>query len=308
MELKKELQALRRDYEYLLEHAGDVVTIWQAPPGLRTDLATQEQLDRLYQSRLIHANRVYWEGLLGLSSAESIIGRPYLEIVAERSVDAELREFITNGFELHRREVRQVLPGGETTYSLDTWHGLVEHGELKRLFAVATLITDQKRLEHELERHQDELRNANLMLEQKNAALRELLGQLRGEKERMATDIESSVVRLIHPVIDQLAQQIRPTAAPLLALLRQKLDELTSSRSAKLAIRLHALSRRELEICNLIKAEHSTPEIATLLGISPSSVSNHRFRIRSKLGLNKRKTPLSEFLSVATPPGPDPPR
>jgi len=43
------------------------------------------------------------------------------------------------------------------------------------------------------------------------------------------------------------------------------------------------ISKRELEILQLISQEHSTNEIAQMLYISPSTVESHRRNLRTKM-------------------------
>ncbi len=47
------------------------------------------------------------------------------------------------------------------------------------------------------------------------------------------------------------------------------------------------LSQSEIRVCALIKMNMNTKEIANLLNVSPSTIDNHRFRVRKKLELEK---------------------
>jgi len=180
--------------------------------------------------------------------------------------------------------------------------GPVQGASPDRPSAIAVFhdITDLKQFELNLINRRAELRSANMALEQKNAATRELIEQVKAEKERLATDIETAISRFITPVLDLLLEQSTDATAPLVQLLRANLDALTTSGTAKLSARMLALSRREVEICNLIKSGLTTSEIANMLGISPRSVSNHRYRIRKKLQLTHREISLSQALSDHT--------
>lgn len=60
-------------------------------------------------------------------------------------------------------------------------------------------------------------------------------------------------------------------------------DIIVKSKTSK---RLCALSRRENEILKLIAKEHSTKDIALMLGISEKTVRNHKSNIMAKLGIN----------------------
>jgi len=60
------------------------------------------------------------------------------------------------------------------------------------------------------------------------------------------------------------------------------LDEMVSSRSKR---KIGRLSGREREVLQLVTEGHSSPEIATSLGISPKTVEVHRRNIGKKLGI-----------------------
>lgn len=49
-----------------------------------------------------------------------------------------------------------------------------------------------------------------------------------------------------------------------------------------------ALSGRELQVVRLISAARTSPEIASILGISPNTVERHRQNVMAKLGLHNR--------------------
>ncbi len=59
-------------------------------------------------------------------------------------------------------------------------------------------------------------------------------------------------------------------------------DILVKNKTSK---RLHALTRREQEILQLIAKEYPTKEIAHMLGISEKTVRNHKSNIMAKLGI-----------------------
>jgi len=57
-------------------------------------------------------------------------------------------------------------------------------------------------------------------------------------------------------------------------------------RESAMARPSEALSLREREIVQMVARGSSTKEIASALGLSPKTVSNHRFRIARKLGID----------------------
>ena len=59
---------------------------------------------------------------------------------------------------------------------------------------------------------------------------------------------------------------------------------------------LDKLTLAELKVCRLVRAGHSSKEIAGLLNISPETVQTHRRNIRRKLGLRGHDTQLAVHL------------
>ncbi len=54
-----------------------------------------------------------------------------------------------------------------------------------------------------------------------------------------------------------------------------------------LSCQYNALTQAEIRVCALVKLNMSSKEIANLLCVSPSTVDNHRFKIRKKMNLEK---------------------
>jgi DNA-binding CsgD family transcriptional regulator len=76
----------------------------------------------------------------------------------------------------------------------------------------------------------------------------------------------------------------------------QDLKEIVSPFLATLKADHSKLSRRELEICHLIKKGMTSKEIARFLSLSPWTVYKQRDVIRRKLGLAKSGANLCAYL------------
>jgi DNA-binding CsgD family transcriptional regulator len=55
---------------------------------------------------------------------------------------------------------------------------------------------------------------------------------------------------------------------------------------------------KEMEVVALIKEGKTSKQIAGLLNVSLDAVSQHRYQIRRKLDLNRKKTGLLSYLST----------
>ena len=56
------------------------------------------------------------------------------------------------------------------------------------------------------------------------------------------------------------------------------------------------LTPREIEICNMIRSDFDSKDIANILHLSINTIHTQRRRIRKKLGINDNKTNLTSYL------------
>ncbi len=154
----------------------------------------------------------------------------------------------------------------------------------------------RRQTEAELRASEGQLRDQAQLLEQKNVALGELLGQLEREKQRLARDVDANVQRLLLPLVGRLREQRGRPDPAWLDLLEEQLEGLATPLGRRLDSVGYGLTPREIEICTLIRAGHSTGDIAGLLHLSEATVQTHRRSIRGKLGIKGGRGNLSVYL------------
>ncbi|MBD3257589.1 PAS domain-containing protein [candidate division GN15 bacterium] len=200
---------------------------------------------------------------------------------------------------------------------IHNWGAIVErdgNGEPLRALGFHRDITDRKEHERALQAVRDELeqqvreqtaqlRDANQQLEsdqaalrQKNVALRELLQELESSKAAMSRQIQTKINRLSRPLLAQLEADTNPRVRRCAQILRQSLDQLVASSGSNVGSEFDRLSRREFQICEMIRNGMNTKDIALVLGTSPETVRKQRSMIRHKLGLTNSSTNLSSYL------------
>lgn len=74
---------------------------------------------------------------------------------------------------------------------------------------------------------------------------------------------------------------------------KEAVDWLYENYTKRLTKKLPSLTESDLQICCLIKLHLTIPEIATLLGISPTSVSKRKFRLKERI-IQEQGEPLRE--------------
>lgn len=132
-------------------------------------------------------------------------------------------------------------------------------------------------------------------LEEKNIALREILGHIEEEKAGFKQRIAENIDQVILPSINRMMGESSGIKQSDLLILNNSLKDLATL-SGGITQLYSKLSPREIEICNLIKMGSTSKEIAKSLKISAATVQKHRELIRRKLGLTNKDVNLPSYL------------
>jgi PAS domain S-box-containing protein len=143
----------------------------------------------------------------------------------------------------------------------------------------------------------DKLASDGKELQEKNIALKEILGSIEEEKAGIRHQISENIERAVLPILNRITENSGNVNKSDLTLLEKSLKDLGAlSRGA--AQLYSKLSTREIEICNLIKMDSTSKEIANSLNISIATVHKHREAIRRKLGLTNKEYNLRSYLKT----------
>lgn len=166
--------------------------------------------------------------------------------------------------------------------------------ERQLLEAVALRISSKIENIHFSEQLQLERRS----LREANAALESFMKRFRQEQAQLARSVQDNVDRIVLPIVESLAAGANRQQQRMLELLRANLRQVTSALPNRLRRDFADLTPTELRICNMIRQDLPTKQIAAMLHLSPLTVNKHRQNIRRKLGLTGRKANLSSFLAT----------
>ena len=156
-------------------------------------------------------------------------------------------------------------------------------------------ITAHKTSQRALKRSELKLKKQGESLRNKNAALREVVEQVEVEKRNIKNEISCNVDLVISPLLERL--KLENNASDLAELIRYHLNKIASPYGILLNKVKPHLTPREIEICNMVRANLSSKEIATILNISVKTVEKHRRNIRKSLNIDKQKINLSSYLN-----------
>jgi DNA-binding CsgD family transcriptional regulator len=152
------------------------------------------------------------------------------------------------------------------------------------------------KMENDLREAHDILRGQHQALQETNIALRTVLSKLEDEKREIRHSILANIQKIIMPIVLELELAVTGRQRSYVTVLRQSLQEITSSFLSQLTRQHFELTPVEIAISAMIRNGLSTKEIAQLRGITEATVRRHRENIRQKLGLTNRKANLVTYL------------
>ena len=157
-------------------------------------------------------------------------------------------------------------------------------------------ITQRKKDEIALRESEEKLARQNELLEQKNAALREIMNQHLDERKRVEQQVQANVDHLLKPVLVKLRGEGSLIAGQYAALLESTLQEITSAFGHDISSAMYCLTQREIDICNMVKSDFSSKQISDALHIAVRTVETHRNSIRKKLKIASKEVNLATYL------------
>ncbi|MFH2056170.1 MAG: PAS domain S-box protein, partial [bacterium] len=213
---------------------------------------------------------------------------------ADRQV-ASIREAIDTGQTL-TRETRTEIGKRWHWYNTTIQPYPDTDSHIKSAMIMADDVTERRRAEEELRVAHEGLKAEQQALVVKNIALKELLGQIDDEKQRIKQQIQANLDRVALPMLETLAKRLPDDLQTTTRVLEQCLKDIGSPYIGELESRFSTLTPREVEVCNMIHNGFHSKEIARELEISVRTVEKTRQHIRKKLGIANREINLTSFL------------
>jgi len=168
---------------------------------------------------------------------------------------------------------------------------IVRGGDNKIICYEGTLVDITERKEV-----QEDLFNKSRSLEETNAALRVLLRQREADKNELEDKIMHNVKELVFPYIDKLRAGQSGKDTVIIDIIESNLNEILSPFIKSMASRYINFTPKEIQIADLMKKGKTTKEISIILSLSPRTIDIHRYNIRRKLNINKKKVNLQSYL------------
>jgi len=180
-----------------------------------------------------------------------------------------------------------------------------EEGKPKYFISIGRDITDRKRAEKELLKAKAELeekvKERTAEIQERNIALKVLLGQREGDKKKLEASIMSNVKELLMPNLSRLKNSMKSSEQKIaLNVLEANLNEIISPFAGNKSSLYMKLTPTEIQVANFIKHGATSKNIAESLCLSQRTIDTHRYNIRKKIGISGRDTNLRTYLLAMT--------
>jgi PAS domain S-box-containing protein len=195
-------------------------------------------------------------------------------------------------------EFRIISRSGEIHWIMETVTPIIYKGR-SAILGNSMDITERKRAEEATEKREMELEVKTHELEDMNSALRVLMKQRDEDRNELEQKVLSNIKVLILPHMEKLKNHVDLQGMSYVNVLASNLRDIMSPFAQKLSVTYLNLTKREVQVANLLKGGKTTEEISAFLNISVSAVNVYRYHIRHKLGLSKKQN-LRSYLSSLT--------
>lgn len=169
---------------------------------------------------------------------------------------------------------------------------------IENVSSMAASLQDQLREKEEaLAVLREEFEEARRNLKRVNEATGLLTARMREQTQDYQNRIIHDFNLTVRPLMDHL-KSLHPAGPEthLLEAMDFNMRHIASQFGVNLAERQVRLSRREAEICSMIRAGQDSRQIAGALGVAYQTIIVHRKNIRKKLGLKRNKQNLATFI------------
>lgn len=151
--------------------------------------------------------------------------------------------------------------------------------------------------QEKIKEKETQLREKSEKLEESNIALKVLLEHRERDKKELEDRFVANIRELVLPYLDKLkAGSLGSRESTLADIATNHLQDILSPFLQRLSSLNLILTPQEIEVAVMVRQGKSSQEIADVLNVSVATVSFHRKKVRSKLGLSKTGTNLRTYL------------
>jgi PAS domain S-box-containing protein len=225
-------------------------------------------------------------------------------------------ENVMKGKEVPPFELKYVSRRGRTVYVEVRYRPVFENRTVVGVVGISRDITDRKEAEElilhakdrleqmvdmrtkELEDKTGQLALRTRNLEDMNTALNVLLTKIENDRKEIENNIRANLQESLFPHLENLKKShLSEAQKACITVMEEAVNDIAMPFIKNLRLKHPNLSSKEIQVSGLIKEGRTTKEIATILNVSVKDVEFHRYNIRKKFNLTRKKESLSAYLS-----------
>jgi PAS domain S-box-containing protein len=166
-------------------------------------------------------------------------------------------------------------------------------GNVSYLVGMGLDITERKKIEEALLKHETELEIQSHHLQDVNSALKVLLRYREEDKIKLQESIVGNLQELVFPYLEKLSRsRLDNRDRAYIEMIQSSLNDILSPFIGRLSSKFMRLTPTEVQVANLIKHGKTTKDIAEMLNLSVETIKFHRKNIRKKMGIKNKKANL----------------
>jgi PAS domain S-box-containing protein len=276
-----------------MENANEAIWRIDFEPPIPLDAPESRQIQMIFDNGVFSEANDAVAHTYGLTRGKEVIDRPlrkFMEQSDPKNVE-KMVEFVQKKFHVNNLVTYEKVYDGTTSIIVNNIIPCIQDGKVQYIWGASLEISELFEAQQDLERSREELALQKKALEEKNAALKELIAHIELDKKELKDRIQANVEQVIIPSLDKI--RLNKGSDAHIEQLRKALENLTSSFGRKVADSRVKLTPREIEVCNMVKNGLTSKEIAGLLSIALHTVEKHRrmarapTSIRSKAGTGR---------------------
>ncbi|HON84696.1 MAG TPA: PAS domain S-box protein [Syntrophorhabdaceae bacterium] len=246
--------------------------------------------------RILNANSAFAR-LFGFETPEDIM-TSVKDVASDLYVDPkrriELKSFLESDGFVNNFEIQCRRKDGKIIWVNTNMRAVYNHSKKINYFEGTMVdITERKTM-------LEELGIKSKSLEEANAALNILLKHREQDTKELEEKVVNNIKELVLPYIEKLKAYKHYTNEALIDIIENNLNEVVSPFIKRLTSRYLNFTPSEIRVADMIKKGKTTKEISQLLGLSTRTIDIHRYNIRKKLNLVKKKVNLQSYLHTFT--------
>ncbi len=209
----------------------------------------------------------------------------------------EISEVFEDGGSLYIPEAHMPVPGAQDRWVSHHLYAIRDHlGTVQRVVVITTDITERRHAEKAIRDTTEALQAERQVLQEKNAALKQILDHIEQDKAQYKNELCSTVEHAIMPYLRKMMVSGGRLSERDVAQLESAVRAIVGKDIDEFKVNFDKLSPREAQICDLIRDGLTSKEISEKLNVSLLTVHKHREQIRKKLNLDNRNINLSTYL------------